>query len=316
MPSSRALARIGFAAKLGLGLAVVAILFWLIDGRRALGHIAEANVWLVALGGAVTVGQIALSALKWRILLLGRGYRVPYLVLLKSYFIGNVANLFAPTFIAGDTYRAASIRSYVGSFARSVPSVIADRATGLVALLALGSIGLGVYLAGEHYALVILAVLLAIAAGYAVLVLLVIPGLARLAQARRGRLLAFVHDVAEAFRPSPSLATAQLLAFLFQGNIILISVIYSAGLELSATAPLLVMIVPGVYLLEMLPITVAGLGVRETAFTALFAAFGLPPAEGLALGLLISAMRYVVGGIGALAFLIPVGPPGLSADGA
>lgn len=308
MPSSRARKRLGFVAKLAFGLIILALLFRLIDGRQAIEYIAEANVWLVLLGVVLTAGQIPLSSLKWRILLLGRGHRVPYLLLLKSYFIGNVANLFAPTFIAGDTYRAVSIRRYVGTFAKSLPSVIADRATGLVALLALGSAGLGVYFAGEHFAFVILGILASIVVGYAVLVALVIPWLARLAKRHNGRFTTFVSDVAEAFRPTPSLGTAQLLAFLFQANIIVISVVYSASLGLSASVPQLFMIVPCVYLLEMLPISVAGIGVRESAFAALFLAFGLPPAQGLALGLLISVMRYVVGGIGAFAWLIPFDP--------
>jgi hypothetical protein len=226
-----------------------------------------------------------------------------------------VANLFAPTFIAGDTYRAASVRGHVGSFARSLPFIVADRATGLVALATLGSVGLGITFAGDRYPLAVSAVLLAIVVGYAMLVTVAVPALARFAEARNDPLTRFACDVGEAFRPTPALGKAQLLAFVFQANVIVICIIYAAGLQLSATVPQLILIVPCVYLLEMLPLSAGGIGVRETAFSALFMSFGLPPEQGLALGLLVSAMRYLLGGLGAFAFLIPV-DPAPDADGA
>lgn len=314
MASSQSRKRFVFLAKLAAGLLILAVLFRTVDAGEALGYIAAADPLFILVGAALTLGQTALSALKWKVLLAGRGYAVPYLLLLKSYFIGNVVNLFTPGFIAGDTYRAASIRRSVGTFSRSVPSVIADRVTGLVALVALGSVGLGIYLAGDRYGLVIAGIFAAIGFGYLVFLKLVAPFLLRLSERRESRVIAFANDLAEAFRPTRALAHAQLLAVVFQTNIILINIAYSTSLDLSATVPQLFLIVPCVYLLEMLPISVAGIGVRETAFAALFASFGLPPEQGVALGLVISGMRYVVGGVGAFAWLIPVQPT-LRADG-
>ena len=53
------------------------------------------------------------------------------------------------------------------------------------------------------------------------------------------------------------------------------------------------MVIPLVYLIEALPISINGLGVREGAFVFFLNQAGFSSEQGLALGLLVISVRYV-----------------------
>jgi uncharacterized membrane protein YbhN (UPF0104 family) len=62
--------------------------------------------------------------------------------------------------------------------------------------------------------------------------------------------------------------------------------------------------VPAVAIVQVLPITVGGLGVREGAFVLFLVPLGVPEEKALALGLLVYAINLVVSLLGAPAFAI------------
>jgi hypothetical protein len=61
------------------------------------------------------------------------------------------------------------------------------------------------------------------------------------------------------------------------------------------------------FLLQILPVSLAGLGVREGAFAYMFTKIGLPPEQGVAVGLLFFSQFLLLAAIGGvLEFLEPV----------
>ena len=66
------------------------------------------------------------------------------------------------------------------------------------------------------------------------------------------------------------------------------------------------MIIPLIYLTEALPISINGLGVRESAFAFFFVMNGLTVEEGIAVSLLIVAERYLLGILGGSLLLASV----------
>ncbi len=72
---------------------------------------------------------------------------------------------------------------------------------------------------------------------------------------------------------------------------------YSLGLGIEVAFSKLLVIIPLIYLTEMLPISINGLGVRESAFVYFFGLIGNSREEGLALSLLVIGMRYVMVGV-------------------
>ena len=73
-------------------------------------------------------------------------------------------------------------------------------------------------------------------------------------------------------------------------------VVVSVGAPLPLAA--LVWIVSTVSLLNLLPITLGGLGVREGAYALLLEQQGVPFSQGLAISLIVSGMFLLLGSIG------------------
>lgn len=297
-----------FAVKLLVSISLIAFLVSWIDFTKSLALFARADGWLIFLGSCLMVVQTVLSAFKWRILLRGQGIAVPFAKLLKTYLLANFVNLFTPGFIGGDAYRSVSVRAYTGGVARSLSSVLVDRITGFVALLILGAAGLSLHFMTDYAWLLGSAILAAITIGYALLVYAVGPFIDHLTARRTHGVFVLVRDLIAALRPTPTLWLAFAVAFVFQINTIFIIWIWSTGLNLSASIAQLFLIVPVVYMMEILPISISGVGLREGTYALLFASFGLPPEQGVALGLLTSVMRYVVGALGSLVWFLPDAP--------
>lgn len=64
------------------------------------------------------------------------------------------------------------------------------------------------------------------------------------------------------------------------------------------------LLIPPIMLITMLPISIAGWGVRETAMMVAFGYAGLPAADGLVVSLLFGAVSFAVGAIGGLVWVL------------
>src|SRR3989442_5320283 len=107
------------------------------DLARALAHVHLALV-LVAVG--LFVLSQALSAYKWSRIGRALGFEESLAAYARFYFIGMFFNLFGPSTLGGDLVRAL----YLGAGHRrrlAISSVVFDRASGLVLLVALGALG-------------------------------------------------------------------------------------------------------------------------------------------------------------------------------
>lgn len=294
-----------FYVKLLVGLSLISIVMAWIDASKAIQYFVGANFFLIAAGAILTVVQTILSAWKWKIILHEQQIKVPFFNLFRNYMIANFINLFSPSFVGGDAYRTASLKKYAGSISRSLSSVIVDRLTGLAALFFIGSVGLGFYTAPKYVFAISISIIAAMLILYLIIIFFVRPRIVKFSTAKSWWAIRLGRDIAEALLPNKAFAKALAVSLLFQTNTIIINVIYSASLHLDAKISELLLIVPVVYLVEMAPISINGVGVRESVFTLLFLHFGLLAEQGLALGLTITMMRYVVGAAGAIFWLIP-----------
>ena len=66
----------------------------------------------------------------------------------------------------------------------------------------------------------------------------------------------------------------------------------------------LFMLIPPIMLITMLPISIAGWGVREATMMVAFGYAGLVPADGTVVSLLFGAAYFIVGAIGGLVWIL------------
>ncbi|MGH9103345.1 MAG: lysylphosphatidylglycerol synthase transmembrane domain-containing protein, partial [Acidimicrobiales bacterium] len=120
-------------------------------------------------------------------------------------------------------------------------------------------------------------------------------GLGSLAAAVRLGLIRFRH------RPGAA-AEVLVVSFAYQLVVVLAAflVAYSMGLQVSWTAILAFM--PIVAIVQVLPLTIGGLGLREGAFVVFLHPLGVSTSQAIAFGLLVYGLNLVVGLLGAPAF--------------
>ena len=98
----------------------------------------------------------------------------------------------------------------------------------------------------------------------------------------------------DAYRDVPRMLVALVLALMFQVHraVFLRTCAYALGIDVALTHLLIAL--PVISLIEMVPLTLAGLGTREAAFVLVLQNFGIAPAEAVALSLLAFFLGIVL----------------------
>jgi uncharacterized membrane protein YbhN (UPF0104 family) len=233
------------------------------------------------------------AALKWR-MLMGPSVELSAKKVFEAQFSGLMGNISPLGMIGGDIVRAGVVIRECGRAATVTLASIIDRVVDTTALLVLMLIGLllipgsadviGTLLEGR---LILFATGLVIVAVALVLVW-------RTTIARFTR----VREATRIFIEQPWLIVrALLLSVLVQGSLVWASAFIgrAVGVECSFSAWLIAW--PASKLIAYLPISIAGLGVRESALIALLRPFGGEPGSVMAAGLLWQLM-FVGGAVG------------------
>lgn len=247
-----------------------------------------------------------MAALRWKVIW---GTDSPsWAYLSRLYLIGGFFSLFLPTSVGGDAVRAAAATQAGGNAGAVVASVLLDRLLGTVALLVYGIAGL--LLAPAFAARLVDAAQLRIPGGSLVLIIgaVVLLGLLVVVLRRSTRIRSVIADGILAVRSlgqrPRALALALLLAFAVQGIYLLLWLVLAIAVALPLPAPTLLVTVPIVTTATMLPITLNGVGVRESAWVLLLGPTGLPDGQIVSFSLLYLPANLVVGILGGLLFMV------------
>ena len=257
----------------------------------------------------VTFVAVVLSAVRWQKVLtaLGLSARIP--TLLRHHLAGLFVSSFLPSTVGGDVLRVSRLAASNGEAPRTFASVVLERLTGwlvlpVITLVAL-AINPGLFGAdvNTRFALVIALVTLG---GLAVV--LWAAGHPRLggrlaSNAGWRRFTGAVHLGIDRLRHRPGDVVSVLLSgFAYQLAIVLAAFLAAEALGLDLGPTALLAFVPAVAIVQVLPITVGGLGVREGAFALFLVPLGVPEEKALTLGLVVYGINLVVSLLGAPAF--------------
>jgi uncharacterized protein (TIRG00374 family) len=250
-----------------------------------------------------------LSALKWRLFLLADGVDIPLSTLTSTYLIGSFYNLFLPSNIGGDSYRIYDIAKKCKSGVRSAASVFADRFSGFIALVSLSLLS-SILVARQFDNLFFLWIPLF----FLLLLLLLLLALVKeqpirwvLACTRLDR-ITFLSQLVEKFFLSLQVYGANrrlllhvmLLSFAFQFSVITIVWLLARALQAEVAFFYFSAFVPLITLLEAVPISIFGLGLRDLGYVFFFGWTGMTELQtrSLALLFLATTVAYsLVGGI-------------------
>jgi glycosyltransferase 2 family protein len=270
-----------------------------VDWQAAGMVLSNANKAYFLAALALMYLQFAVSTAKWRQLLANRGLRLSFFQLYRIYMSGAFISSFLPSRYSGDVYRGWIVSRKTGQTYDAAASVILERVTGLFVLCSIGLVtSVWWTLSTEHDFL--LPVALAMAG--------LVAGLCALFSKRTAdltiRILRFfgldfavrpvnkMHAAINAYRRQKGLAVRVMglsLVFYLQSFLILYLLLQSVGGAVPYTY--MAVVTPIVYLLEALPISVNGLGVREGAFFVLLGRIGITPETIVAFSILVLLNR-------------------------
>lgn len=282
---------------LAIKLAVSGTLLAYIFRKAGIGNIAgqlrSMDPWYFLAASAVFLVIIFLSAVRWRILLGGE------LSLGRLYSLGLIGSFFnnlLPGAVGGDAVKAYYLYKETRDGGRSIASVFMDRYVGYVGLLSIGLVsGLIAFrdlasLGVQWLMPALFAVFLAAS--------LVVFGL------RVGRRFATVANFYEFFhttlRDRRVLAQTFLLSLLVQVLNFLSVYLIARGLGQQPSFLALFVFVPIVITVMMVPISISGFGLRESAFVLLFGLLGVPAEASTS----ISFLWFLSVAVGSLAGLV------------
>jgi uncharacterized membrane protein YbhN (UPF0104 family) len=283
--------------RLAVSVAVLGALLFVVPAGElvsAMGRVPPL-VWVAVL--VLFLAGHAVSALKWR-LLMNRSDVVP-LLWLRAHFAGLVANLALPGLAGGDVVRAGWVMRKVERPEGIAVASIADRVIDSGGLLLLALFG-AVWAGRLEQSAIRLIVTAAALGGVGAIGVVVVYQVMR----RRGRsiVLANLASSLSLLMAKPGLLAVSLaMSLAVQALFVLLNAWLGlvAGVHTGLGAWFLAW--PLAKLAALVPISLAGLGVREAALVALLTPFGAAPAQVMAAGLLWDAALFAGGIVGWIA---------------
>ena len=300
------------AGKLAVSGILLAVLLWRVDRVAFLRSLTSIPPVLF-LGCVLLYGaSYILSTLRWRVLLRAAGIRLSLGRLLVIYFEAAFFNLFLPTLIGGDIVRGVFIYRATQGHDSALPSILLDRISGFAAMLLIALTALGLNyprIQDPHIAVLLVGVVFAFGLSVFLLIdasmqALLFRLLHKIGLTRFETKLQGMADALRQYRHHPRVLW-QAFGFSVLLQVLLIVTYSLVGDALHLRIPLLdyFVFVPLVNVVAMLPVSIAGLGVRESGVVYFFAKAGVDASAALGMSLIWFSLTLIVCGAGGLIFL-------------
>ncbi len=300
---------IRFLLKLLFSVAV--IVFFLIVTKTSFNEIGRkiagaSRGWLAVAFSLQALGLL-ISALRWQILARAQGDDIPLLYLVKSYLVGMFFNNFLPTRFGGDVVRIWDGSKYSKSLVKSSAIVLVERSTGIIVLFLFALTASLFRLDMARRIPVIWAALGFGILGLTAVALFFLPVSGRLLgklpekgfmRTVKQKIIAFRTTILFYGKRRREFARATAWAFLLQLNVILFYFLIGKALHL--TIPLLdyFVFIPLVLLIQIIPISINGWGLREGSYIEIFMFYGIAAEGAWSFSIIEIAFGLIVGLIG------------------
>ncbi len=280
--------------KIAVSLALITIVVRAFDVRGITTHFAKVDAATLLLAVTVALSIAFMHTARWLAVIAAGGHRLGFKTALQIVLIGHFFNQVLPSSVGGDAVRAWCAYRAGLSLGAAAGTIIIDRAIALFALLLLAAAGLPwlfEIVADPAARWALSTVIFAGLAGFGIF--LAISGLPQfLVRWRAARALLSLAALARKVMSCPRYALPVILLSVvsFVGFAFIVFSLARA-MQLDVTFKDCVLLVPPVILITVVPVSIAGWGVREGAMVVAFgfvqvasgAAFALSVLFGLTL---------------------------------
>jgi glycosyltransferase 2 family protein len=282
-------------------ITVTVSLLWFLVSRVDLHDIANAltrlNLATLGLAAFVLALTIPINAARWHYILSASGYSPGTAKLAKIVLVGLFFNQVLPSGIGGDAVRAWRCHLLGIPVGQAIRSILLDRAMGFASVVLVYAVGLptllGMMVDGVQQGGCVVILFMAVGGLAALFCLDFLPNFLL-----RMTFLSFLASISiEARRlvgDPRRFAVIFLLALL--GTAMNMWAYQRIALSIGAELSFVdwVLIVPPVTLVQLLPLSLAGWGIREAALVVVLSAFGIPPEIALTISLLFGTCQVLI----------------------
>ncbi len=314
--SASARDRVMMVLRVAVSVALLAVLLARVDREALWASVRHASVPWLAAALVVYFVHVLTGAWRWHLLLGAQNVHVPQRELMSSLLVSYFFNNFLPSNIGGDVVRIRDTARPARSKTIATLVILTDRVLGVIGLFLVAAIASTIAFetrgsAGAPILPVWLwAILFVGTAAVAPAVLsptqlsrLLAP-LTRLHPEWVGGRIETLTLTLHRFRARPTvLATCFTGAVLVQTLLVVFYLAVVYALHLPVTVWDLAVIVPVSLVVQMLPVSLNGLGLREATFSYYFTHIGLPDHYGVLLSLVAAGLAMLFSLSGAAVYM-------------
>jgi len=286
---------LGFILKFLISSILLYIFLSRVDISAVKEILKQIKIPLFIAGFFIYLSNVFVATKRWS-LFLPSG--LEYFKLVSLYFIGSFFNTFLPGPVGGDAVKAFYLYRHIGKGGLSLAAVFMDRYMGLIAMVCIAFISLiggYSYIKGTEIVWVILILMGAL--------LLASLFLWRVNWGKIKFLSSFYAPLMEYKSKRKAIYNGLMLGFAVQ--CIGITSIYFLSLSIGFRTSIIYffMFIPIISAASAIPVSVAGLGIREAGYVILFTKIGVTSAEALSLSLLVFTTMVLFNLIGGIEYL-------------
>lgn len=300
--------------KIAVSAGLLALLFSRVDVGRLWAVARQASTTWLAGALCLYAMMVLASAWRWGLLLTAQDVKLPFRTLASSFLVATFFNNFLPSNIGGDVVRVADTAPAAGSKTLATTVVLIDRGIGLLGLVLIAAVGATTtsrLADGGPVPPLMLWV------GFSAAMVLLAPALlkphafARLLHPLRllhpqwvDERLARLTAALSRFGKAPgALAACFGGAILVQGVLVAFYLAVAHSMRIPIGFAELAVIVPISFIVQMLPVSMNGFGLREATFGFYFTRLGLPLESALLVSFVGAALIMLFSLSGAVAYV-------------
>lgn len=302
--------RVIFLIRLLVTVSIFFAFFKFIPYQKIIELYADADKFLLILAFLVFWLSLIVAVARWRFLLLVLKIKATFREIIYSYFSGLFLNLFFPSLVAGDLFRAYSISSRHSRKEEVISSILMDRFSGIVALTLIALAGFS-FLEHpfKHQDVLLCLLVLFLAVIFLLFIIFSRSFFKFFFRIFKKRTLFYqkllsLHRQLYFFREKPFIFCRVLIYSLIIQFLVPIGFfLASLAFGLSLHPIIFFAVIPIVMVAAFIPLTIAGAGTREALTVYFLSGYGV--ASSVSLGIALVNLIYTVtaGILGGVAYV-------------
>lgn len=298
------------------GVISCGLMYWVLQGTDLSAIMASIRgADLLAVWGAFLLSFVGygISVSRWKILLDAQGVGANTMFLVKSFLVSIFFNNLLPSTVGGDVVRAYDSWRLGASKAKAAAVIFLDRFLGVLALMSLACLGLAMAPRVLEHGQSLQGWILCGIGLTGILVWNIFFSsrglfsfLEKVSSFSPAAVRTVIAKIIEAFRcfqgRRDTLIQGLALSLLLQTNVVLQYFMIAHSLHLAVSIGAFFVVIPVALFLMLLPVSINGIGIRETVFILLLNPLGVGKAESLALAWLAYGFIILQGILGGVVY--------------